>query len=173
MGANGKARSPLDLSRQAACLNRAGGDILNAVARITDEVVVVIAVPVGQLIPGRPFPQRHTPDHVEALEEAESPVHGREVDRPTPKRPVDFLCPQRARLRGQNGEDRRPGLRPGVSPPAEEDPDIMQCLIHDKLQMICKFYSEAVQEVNTKGERPCREGKGVYNGAPSLDVDAR
>jgi tetrapyrrole methylase family protein/MazG family protein len=38
---------------------------------------------------------------------------------------------------GQDGEDRRPSLRPEVSLFAEEDPDMLECLVHGKLQMVC------------------------------------
>lgn len=99
---------------------------------------MVIPVTVSQLIPGGSFPQRHPVDDVEILEETKSPVHRGKVDVPMLKRSMNFLRPQRIRLRTQDGEDRRPGLRPEVSLCTEETPDVVKCLIHSKLQMICK-----------------------------------
>jgi hypothetical protein len=68
VGPNGKAGSSLDLLREAASLDRAGGHIFNPPARITHQVVMVISVAVSQLISGGSFPQRHPADDVEGLE---------------------------------------------------------------------------------------------------------
>ena len=80
MGPDRKARPLPDVTRETGGLDRAGGHVLNAPAGVTHQVVMVIPVVVGQLVPGRSLSQFNPVDDLQALEEAQRPVDRRQVD---------------------------------------------------------------------------------------------
>lgn len=128
---------------------------------------MVMPVAVGQFVPRGAPPQLHAANDIQRLEKVEGSIDRREVDARLSKRPVNLPRPERIRNRGENGQHRRPGPRPGVSPPSQQVFDVLHRLAHRNiLQMICKIHS-------TRPGAPVKEKHShlVRGGAPCIIAD--
>src|SRR5262245_24547168 len=101
--------------------------VLDAPARLADEVMVVSPDVVGQLVAGRPIPQLDPPGELEALQKVHGAVDRGEVHAPATgplaEPVVDLIHPEGRGRRDQDLEDDRAGASPGVPGTGQDYPD--------------------------------------------------